>query len=205
VDTDCKVAQNVATTVIVAGYSGIARYLPLPGNSPKGDIDAAELQGILGTGLALLLVQHVRRPGWSPAKCSGETDALTAVEFAKAAGYAPGAHVFLDLEGIEGTAQDTTTFAEEWAAVVVQTGYRAGCYVGYGVPLDGLQLYNLHHFNSYWSDAGPRSVATRGFAIKQQEPVITLGGVSFDPDILQLDNLNEAPFWMTDEDAQAVS
>jgi hypothetical protein len=53
------------------------------------------------------------------------------------------------------------------------------------------------HFHSYWSDAGPRSVATRGFAMKQLSPEVTIDGVGFDPDTLRADALGDTPFWMT--------
>ena len=196
VDTAAKLTEVVIAQVAGAGYRGIARYVPLPGNSAKADIDAVELRAILDAGLALLLVQHVRRPGWNPGKCSGENDALAGIKAAREAGYLEGAHIFIDLEGVEGSAVATRAFAEEWAATVVQAGYRAGCYVGYGVPLSASQLYDLHSIDSYWSDAGPRTVATRGFAIKQRQPGIRIGGVGFDVDVVQPDRLGDTPSWM---------
>jgi hypothetical protein len=202
VDTDTKLTPTVLAQVAANGYAGIVRYVPLPSNSVRGDIDATELQAILDAELSLLLVQHVRTPGWNPAKCSGKGDALAAIETAKAAGYLPGGHVFLDLEGISGTAPDTKAFAEEWAATIVQAGYCAGCYVVYDVPLNAVQLYNLHNFHSYWSDAGPRNVATRGFAIKQKQPTVKIAGVDFDADALRPDNLGDTPFWMMAQTAQ---
>jgi hypothetical protein len=197
VDTDEKLAPNILKQEAALRYAGVVRYVPLPSNGAKQDIDAVELQAILDSGLALLLVQHVRRPGWNPAQCSGKIDAQLAIQTAEAAGYLPGGHIFLDLEGIAGTAQDTKAFAEDWAATIVNGGYCAGCYVGYEVPLNAVQLYNLHDFHSYWSDAGQRSVATRGFAMKQLSPEVTIEGVGFDPDTLQADALGDTPFWMT--------
>jgi hypothetical protein len=203
VDTSAKLTPTVIAAVKAAAYSCILRYVPLPNDGAAKDIDVVELGNILDAGLALMLVQHVRYPGWNPAKCSGQADALAAIESASAAGYLAGGHIYLDLEGISGTAADTKAFAEEWAATIVQASYCAGCYVGYDVPLNAVQLYNLHDFHSYWSDAGPRSVATRGFAIKQHEPEVSIAGVGFDKDTLQPDKLGDTPFWMVAEPAAA--
>jgi hypothetical protein len=202
VDISAKVQRSAPAEVSAKGYSGIIRYVPLPGVDPSADIDASELKGILDAGLALLLVQHVRYAGWNPAKCSGHGDALRAIEFAEAAGYLQGGHVFLDLEGISGSAADTKTFAEDWASTIVQAGYGAGCYVGYDVTLNAVQLYNLHNIHSYWGAPGPWQVATRGFALRQKTPKVTIANLEFDPDSLQADNLGDTPFWMISQSAQ---
>jgi len=194
VDTDVKLSTELVQQIRAAGYLGVARYVPLPNNSPAGDIDAKELASILDGGLGLLLVQHVRKPGWNPGAHSGDADAHMALEFARASGYMPSGHIFLDLEGIAGTGPDTKAFAEAWAAVIAAGGYSAGCYVGYDVPLNAQELYDLHTINSYWSDAGPRAVARRGFAIKQH-PEIKIAGVAFDPDTIQVDGCGDTPFW----------
>ena len=194
VDTDAKLSADLIQRIRAAGYSGVARYVPLPDNGAGSDIDGAELAAIVQGGLGLLLVQHVRMPGWNPAAHSGSADAHVALEFARTAGYQPRSHIFLDLEGIAGTGPDTKAFAEAWAAVIAAGGYSAGCYVGYDVPLNAQELYDLHTINSYWSDAGPRAVATRGFAIKQHAE-IKIAGVAFDPDTIQIDGRGETPIW----------
>jgi hypothetical protein len=205
VDTATKLMPPVIAQVAANGYAGVVRYVPLPGNKLDPDIDSKELGSILDAGLALLLVQHVRNPKWNPARHPGEIDAAAAIKVANAAGYLPGAHVFLDLEGISGNAADTKAFAEAWAAAIVQAGYRAGCYVGYDVPLDAVQLYDLRNIRSYWSDAGTRVVARRGFAMKQQQPSIIIAGVEFDIDTMQPDNLGDTPFWMIAQPPQPVA
>jgi Domain of unknown function (DUF1906) len=194
VDTDCKLTADLIARVRAAGYRGVGRYVPLPDNKATEDIDAPELAAILAGGLGVLLVQHVRLPGWNPAAHSGDADAHTALEFARTAGYALRSHIFLDLEGIAGTGADTKAFAEAWAAAIAAGGYSAGCYVGYDVPLNAQELYDLPTFDSYWSDAGPRAVARRGFAIKQQAE-ITIAGVPFDPDTIQVDGRGDTPLW----------
>jgi hypothetical protein len=200
VDASAKLTPDNIDSVAADGYKGIVRYVPLPGVVAASDIDAGELEAIVGGGLGLMLVQHVRYPGWNPALYKGAHDAAVAVQSAMAAGYPAGAHIFVDLEGIKGTAHATITFANDWADAVVAAGYRAGCYVGYAVPLTPEQLYDLHDVNSYWSDAGKRAVATRGFAIKQR-PQIFIDNVPFDPDDVEPDQLGETPYWMVGDAA----
>jgi hypothetical protein len=199
VDTDVPVVQEVPAQVLAHGYAGIVRYVPLPGLNSAKDISAAELKGILDAGLALLLVQHVRYQGWNPGKCSGDGDATAAIQAAEAAGYLQGGHIYLDLEGIAGTAADTTAYAQDWSAAIVAAGYCAGCYVGYAVPLNAVQLYDLSNFHTYWSAPGPWKVATRGFAMTQGEPEVSVGDVNFDPDTVQADSLGDTPFWMVNQ------
>jgi hypothetical protein len=195
VDTASPVLDGLPAQVKAENYLGLVRYVPLSGVDASKDISPSELQGVLAAGLALMLVQHVRYPGWNPGKCSGDGDATSAIQAAENAGYLQGGHIYLDLEGISGTAADTKAYAEDWSAAVVASGYCAGCYVGNDVPLNAVQLYDLSNFHTYWSDAGPRQVATRGFALKQHEQ-IQIAAVGFDPDTLTADRLNDTPFWM---------
>jgi hypothetical protein len=196
VDTAAKLHADAIHGVARAGYSCIIRYVPHVGSTGALDIDSQELGAILDGGLALMLVQHVRAPGWDPASFSGTADAARAVEFARNAGYSEGAHLFVDLEGISGTGSATKKFAEDWASRVRAGGYLAGAYVGYAVPLTAQELYLLHGINTYWSDLGPRHVATRGFAMKQHA-TISLNGIPYDPDTIQRDARGETPIWMT--------
>lgn len=205
VDTSAKLTADVLSAVVDAGYAGVVRYVRLPGVSDTWDIDADELSMILGAGLGLLLVQHVRYPGWNPASYSGKQDAAAAVERARAAGYVAGSHIFLDLEGIKAKATDATIrFANDWADAVVAAGYKAGCYVGYAVPLTAAQLYDLHRIDSYWSDAGRRAVAKRGFAVRQRAEIM-IAGVPFDPDDVAPDEEGDTPSWTIGDDAAGVA
>jgi hypothetical protein len=197
VDTNRKVNGAIVAQLAADGYAGMARYVPLPSNPAQGDIDAAELGVILGGGLGLLLIQHVRFEGWDPAQCSGSADAARAIQSAQAAGYLPGAHIFVDLEGpaAQATAGSMIAFANDWADAIVAAGYLAGCYVGFGLPLSPDQLYSeLYQINSYWSDAGPRKVAVRGFAIKQGQG-FKIEGVPFDHDVVTPDQKGQTPLW----------
>jgi len=196
VDTNIRLNPVVLSAVKAQGYTGVIRYVPLPGLDDTNDIHPDELDAIMESGLGLMLVQHVRFPHWDPRDHSGAADAQTAAQFASQVGYLPGAHIFIDLEGIvPGTGGATKAFAGAWAKTIAAAGYNAGCYVGFDVPLTPQELYDLEVINSYWSDAGLRAVAVRGFALKQ-ESEIAIAGVSFDPDTLTRDLKGETPFWM---------
>ncbi len=196
VDTSAKLGLDAIGSVAAAGYACIIRYVPHVGSPGAFDIDEGELNAILNAGLAVMLVQHPRKPGWDPGTVSGTEDADLAVARARGAGYLPGAHLFVDLEGISGTVAATTQYANDWAARVRAANYLAGAYVGFAVPLSPRQLYALPDINSYWSDIGPRHVDTRGFAMKQQ-PTVVLNGIPYDPDTIQADGRGETPIWMT--------
>src|SRR5271167_4491426 len=109
------------------------------------------------------------------------------------AGYPDGAHVFLDLEGIDGTAFSTIKFATDWQREIVFAELKAGLYVGYAVPLHPQDLYDLPGFDCYFSDAADRQVATRGTAILQGKEVV-IAGVKFDEDLMRPDLLGGLPF-----------
>jgi hypothetical protein len=189
-----SIVNDIAIKAVKAAkYLGIARYVPLPGVSAAEDISEAELDRILGADLLSWPVQHSRYSGWDPADHDGEADARVACAHAKAAGYPPGVHMALDLEGIWGSGLSTIVFAKGWQHVVLEEGFRAMLYVGYGVPLHPLDLYSLPGFDQYWSDAGNRDVDVRGCSIHQKQS-LSLAGVKFDADIVAPDRLGALPY-----------
>lgn len=201
-DTAAKLTPEIIARVkATRSPDCLIRYVPHVGSPGSHDIDATELKAITKAGLALMLVQHVRLPGWNPDHCSGFGDGNMAAQRALAAGYALGAHIFVDLEGISGTGLGTKVYAEDWARGVTSAGYLAGCYVGYSVPLDAQGLYLLHGISSYWSDMGPRAVAHRGFAMKQHATIL-VDGIPFDPSTITPDAKGETPMWMPASSAQ---
>jgi hypothetical protein len=178
------------------GFLGVVRYVPLPGNNPALDITANELEAILADGMGSWWVQHVRFPGWRPGACDAEADARHAVEFAKAAGYAPGTHGFADAEGMAAstTEAEAVAFYRAWTRVLVAEGFSAGMYAGYDDALTAVDLYELPDATSYWSDMAKRKVAVRGTAVVQ-EAQVTILGVPFDPNVVAPDFKGETPFW----------
>lgn len=189
-------APHLFAALKVGGKKGIGRYVPLPGVDSKADITAQELQDICGAGFLCWLVQHPRYTGWNPKDHDPIKDATAAVTAAQAAGYPLGCHLFLDYEGMSiATARlDALAFAEGWQKYVIAAGFRAGMYCGYAVPLSPLDYYELPGFDCYWSDMAARTVAKRGFCIKQRAQV-RIDGVDFDPDEVQADALGGLP-WM---------
>jgi hypothetical protein len=193
-DTSWKPTKAQLQALRDAGYVGIIRYLPLPLNDASHDIDASELKEILTIGLELLLVQHVRRPPWSPGLHPGSVDGASAAEWAKGVGY-PDAHIYLDLEGLLGdaAAQVTVDYCNAWASRVLQSGFRAGLYVGYDTFLTPEQLYWDLIVDTYWSDAARRHVAERGCAMAQGAEH-TVDGLTIDEDALAPDLHGGVPF-----------
>lgn len=203
VDTSTPVPSALASALVVQRIVGVIRYVPLPSNDSRLDISAPELAGLTLAGLQVLLVQHVRYPPWHPVSCDGYYDGTIARNAATAAEYPKGCHLYCDLEGVGGTADDTRRYLGEWAASVRSGGYLPGLYVGYDCSLSADQLYALPDYNTYWSDAGHRRVTTRGVAISQLgERVIS--GVKFDGDDVAPDLLGELPLACTPVTADAA-
>jgi hypothetical protein len=194
-DCSAKLTPVQARALKAMDHILCARYVPLPANNAANDIDAAELTMLTDLGFEVLLVQHVRNPGWDPRSHSGTIDAAVACEHALDAGYPLGAHIFLDLEGPAAAvdAAGMKLFAESWAARVLIDGFKAGVYIGYDLPLDAMALWLLHGVNSYWSDAAHRHVANRGCALVQGRE-LTVRGVRIDEDTIAPDMLGELPF-----------
>ncbi len=192
-DTSWRITPHVAAMLRQVDYLGVFRYVPLPGNPSAGDLSGVEVGCILDAGLELGVVQHVRRPPVLPSAHDGARDAECACEAATACGLPVGLHVFLDLEGYSGSPVEVVRYVDAWGAATKAAGFLAGLYVGYSAILNATELYELPDFDCYWSDAGPRTVAKRGFAIKQKQPEITIAGVSFDPDTVEPDVLGGLP------------
>ena len=193
-DTDTKIrSRETAVAIRQAGFVGVGRYLPLPNNNAAEDVDAAELELICGVGLFAWLIQHPRFPGWRPADHSGAADALAAVQRARMAGYPQRCHAFLDIEGVDGTSEETRVWATSWLATVRVSGFGGGVYQGYQCPMTPVELYYLHNANSYGSDWGNRDVAQRGIAWKQTEHDVVVAGLKVDKGIIRPDRMGEVP------------
>lgn len=193
VDTSAPLLLTNIQSIKERAYAGIVRYTPHVGAYGPSDITARELELILSEGLGLLLVQHCRIK-WDASKLSGASDAASAASRAIAVGYAHGSHIYLDLEDVVSNRADTIRYVNDWCGAMVHIGFHAGIYVGYGQPLTAIDLWEIHDANSYWSDAGPRNVAVRGFAMKQQAQV-NIGGILYDPDVVGYDLKHETPVW----------
>ena len=197
VDTSFKLTRHVAEAVKALGYEGIGRYVPLPGNSSAGDIDAPELEMICDVDLQVTLFQHVRgtkaNPLWKPSLCSAIEDATTACGAAKNAGVPDSVTIYQDLEAVDDTTMNTMIYTERWGQYTTKGSYGAGLYVGYSARLSPEELYALPDVHTYAADWGPRQVAVRGVSYRQIYAHPVIAGVNFDEAFVSVDALGGLP------------
>ena len=150
-DASTPIIPAAAEQFFARGYRfcirSVARLTPRP-----GDLTFTEAQGLVGAGLALMVVQHVMsESGWTPDGALGNRYGVNAAAFAAQAGIPAGVNVWLDLEGVErGTAAaDVMAYSENWYHRVADGGYVPGVYVGWRPGLLGSELYRLP-FQHYW-------------------------------------------------------
>jgi hypothetical protein len=204
-DSDTKIGATEALRLKAAGLRFLVRYLSLGANESGSDLDKNEVTDILGAGLALMAVQHVRLPGWTPSAAMGAEDGSHAAHNAVSAGLLAGTTVWLDLEGINGNATETAAYANAWNDALRAAGYDTGVYVGGGCPLDEQQLYSLLHTHRYWrSFSQVPNVAGRGYCMIQLYPTTNIAGVNVDLDIIQQDYKRGLPRWLVSSHAAAT-
>ncbi len=205
VDTSTKLDARACTALAASTWNGrsvrgAVRYISIH-NEARGDIDAVEVAAILEAGLGFMAVQHVRYPGWSATDTQGGIDGAAAAINAHGAGYLTGCTLWLDLEGVRNVGTEVVAYVNAWANAVAAAGYMPGLYVGYACGLSPYELYyDLPGIHVYWSDAGPRAVADRGFAMKQHAQTV-IAGVQVDPDTATADAMGGRPRWMIAEAA----
>src|SRR6202789_3267989 len=144
--------------------------------------------------------RHVMQRGGAPRRQRGQAHGAAEERNAKAAGYLPAANLWQDLEGVSSTSkpQDVIDYCNEWGNAVIAAGFLHGLYVGYDAILSAQELYALPTVRSYWSDFGNRSVAIRGFAMKQLTNDTVIPDLPFpiDLDLVHADMLGARPTWM---------
>jgi hypothetical protein len=196
-DSDTVVTAAVAQQFFGEGYKFCLRYLSL-GQQSLEDLSAEEAMDILNSGLALMPVQHVRKPGWSPSQALGQQDGGQAVANAQLAGFPPGVNIWCDLEGVIGgaSAQDVTDHCNAWFDAVNAAGFIPGLYVGADAILTGQQLFSLS-FQHYWrSQSRVPDIPGRGYQLLQLFPAITANGIGIDVDIAQNDEKGGQAQWL---------
>jgi hypothetical protein len=184
-----------AARLKAAGTDFAVRYL--------GSLTKGEAQAILGAGMALLVVGFSRKPGWSPSAALGASDGAAAVLHAQEADLPAGLTLFCDFEtpSASATAQDCIDYINAWAKAVRAAGFRAGLYVGFGVPLTSQQLYHDLIVDCYWrAGNAPQTVAVRGYCMKQSPQFNQIvAGIEVDADEILTDALGGVPFWLVDD------
>lgn len=203
VDTSARLLglRDVLDELARRGYAGIGRTVPVLGYPADSEVTSGELAFLLEhpAGFGSWWYQRPRYPGWKPRRCNPEADARFACACARAAGYAPGTHGFVDAEGMHAdtTAAEAHDYNGRWSHVTREEGFTsegAGLYDGYSEPETPEELYEIADVNCYWSDAANRRIATRGTAIVQRAELVILG-IRFDPDELRPDRLGGVLRW----------
>lgn len=199
-DTAAPLTRAGALELVRQGYKGVGRYLPLAGNPATNDITAAELTMlVLDVGLEVVLVQHVRgfpphNPLWRPGDHDPQADAAAAIAAARAAGYPDGAHIFEDLEAVDGSLAETMGYCVRWGHTLASSGYLAGLYIGYATPLSPTDLFSLPDVHCYWADGPHRTIAERGSAIIQGRTLRAAGPLPpLDEDLVRADAFGDLP------------
>jgi hypothetical protein len=205
VDTDSRItaalARAVAATELTVGGvvgkpRGIGRYVSLHEPESVSDLTPEEMQVVWDEGLALWVFQHVLYPGWTASAQLGADLGGKARENARAIGYAPGCHVFVDVEGTSSVGEPVAEFVNAWAAEMAE-GFPPGFYRGFQSGLSADQAYemipNVHVYAKAW---GPWDVEC-GCALEQQRQM-AIGGAYFDPQIVKADKRGRRISWMVD-------
>jgi hypothetical protein len=194
-DTDTQLTPATAAALRATGMSFAIRYLSI-GPTEAGDLSSDEVRAILGAGLALMAVQHVRYANWMPSAALGSGDGDDAVAHARACDFPAGATIWCDSEGQAGGATASIAYINAWAAAVKNGGYDPGLYVGSGTPLDGQQLYALD-VDRYWKSFSQVNEPTCGWSMIQLYREVTIAGVAVDVDVIQHDYKLRLPSWLT--------
>ncbi len=198
-DTDTSLRAAVAHQLVAQGYHFCVRYLSLGCPQDPGDLSHGEALDILQAGLALMAVQHVRYPGWTPSAALGTADGTHAATNAQSIGLPHGVNLWCDLEGVDAATpvQDILAYGNAWYQAVTTAGYVAGLYVGAGSRLNGQQLQGELQFQHFWKSASDVPEIVRGYQLIQGDPDTSLDGVSIDRDTTQTDHEGVSVQWLS--------
>jgi hypothetical protein len=203
-DANTPLSTDAARAFYEAGYRFAVRYVGRV-EMKSNDLTAAEAQRILDAGLALMVVQHVLNPGWSPTEALGTQYGANAATFSQQIGIPGGVNVWCDLEGVAGgtPSADVAAYCNAWHGQVAAAGYVPGLYVGDSPGLSAQQIYSRLRFQHYWgaynlnSDEVP---ATRGLQLRQREGSGgTIAGITteaYDDDHTMTDALGGQVLWL---------
>lgn len=195
-DCDAVLSANLARQFFSQGYRFCLRYVARAQASLN--LSAQEATDILNAGLALMAVQHVRAPGWSPNQALGQQDGQEAAVMVQGIGFPLGVSVWCDLEEVNAAAQaqDVMAYCRTWHQAVRAAGYSPGLYVGAGALLSGQQLFDLP-FQHYWRSASRvPDIPNRGYQLVQLSPTIQLNGILVDVDVAVPDVQGDFARWL---------
>ncbi|MCU0917456.1 MAG: DUF1906 domain-containing protein [Planctomycetes bacterium] len=226
-DTVQPLTPAVLGLIWAAGYRWVARYLRPDGQvedepSVAGDfggcwsLSRRELADIIATGFAVVPIQFGPGRGTTISSAGGHERGRAMVRAARGLGLPQGCHLWCDAEGRRmddadgdghpGTPLDATAcrlYLDAWAGEVRESGYACGLYVGPGLPLSGLQLYQLPGVSAYWSSATKtQTPVPRGWSIVQSklydghEGEATVYGLACDLDLARRDDRGDYFHWV---------
>jgi hypothetical protein len=197
-DTDGVVSAAAAAAFFAQGFRFCIRYVSRVAQQNANDLSASEARNLLGAGLALMIVQHVRGDGWNPSAELGASDGVHAAYHAFVIGFPQGINVWCDLEGVAtGTpAQDVIDYGNAWFDAVQAAGYVPGIYVGADAILDGPSLRHDLKFAHYWKSLSTvPDIPGRGYQMVQSNEH-DANGLSTDDDRTQTDQLGGTVLWL---------
>jgi hypothetical protein len=197
-DTNQVLTPETAALFVADGYRFCIRYVSRAEAQGASDLTASEALDILGTGLALSVVQHPRLAGWTPSRESGSQDGSWAARHAIAIGFPPGVNIWCDLEGVAPAtaAQVVIDHCNAWFDAVSAAGYVPGIYVGFDAILDGTALHARLKFSHYWKSLSDvPDIAVRGYQMVQADEHAA-HGIGIDNNVTQSDRLGGAVIWL---------
>lgn len=208
VDMNFVVDSGIARSIYAKGYRFVIRYVGRVQQKPH-DLSALEVTRLRRNGLAVGVVQHVKSAeSWDPEGASlGKLYGTNAARFAAQCGYAKGAVLWCDMEGVaRGTpAKTVIAYNNAWYDAVREAGYDPGNYLGWRSGLSAYDWYwrvkcrrNWMAYNSN-RDEYPvvRGAQMRQFAATNADRIPGIDWLSaIDVDIAGKDALGDSPVFM---------
>jgi len=200
IDTNTVLDERLCRAAKARGFSFCLRYVSRGEREQTGDLHEAEARIILNSGLALMPVQHVARPGWSPKKALGSIYGRNAAAHVREIGFPPGVNVWLDLEGVKSPSSHATVieYCNAWIAEVEFAGFVPGVYIGARAILTGEEIFWRLRARHFWK-SGSRvpEVPHRGYQLIQK--IIRndkIDGVEIDRNLTVNDNFGQSVLWL---------
>lgn len=207
-DIATRLNMAQAKKYVSQGFAFCIRYVSRDDATRKAnekngtpDLSLDEGQVILAAGMALMVVQHCPKPGWTPTAELGKTYGENAASYAATAGLPEGVNLWLDLEGIakETPHQDIIDYCNAWFAAVRVGGYEPGVYLGFDIYLSSDELFFNLKTKHYWRAPGHvPDVAHRGYQLIQH--IKNPGPTEFDWDVTRTDDLGDTVIWLAPND-----
>ena len=200
-DANTVLSRRVCEAAKASGFEFCIRYVSRRNVQPAGDLSEAEANVILGSGLALMPVQHVAPEDWSPSQALGSTNGKNAAAHTRQIGFPAGVNVWLDLEGVKTSTPHETVIAycNAWFAEVDSAGFAPGLYVGARAILTGNELFWRLRTKHYWrSGSRVPDVPHRGYQLIQT--IIRndkIDGVEIDRNLTKNDNFGGSVQWLS--------